>query len=329
MRKMRIGRLISGGLITNYYCTSRCRHCLYNCSPQWPKDFIDAQTALHALTLMRDKGCRAIHIGGGEPLLRPRRLAAVLDSAVQARVVVEYVETNCSWYKDVGSARDILSGLKNRGLSTLLVSISPFHNEAIPFNKTKGVMEACQQAGIGVFPWSADFLQDISVFESNRPHGLEEYQARFGNRYLQSVLDRYWIHMGGRALELFRPIVTLQSAEHIWQTNPGGCAKELSDTTHFHMDLFGHYIPGLCAGLAIRAEDLNQPLNPNDYPILTGLYHTGIRGLTKMAQGKGFEPQKDGYVNKCDLCTEIRGFLFENGDGGQNELKPEGFYRYQ
>jgi len=36
--KLKIGRLASGGIITNYFCTSTCRHCLYNCSPRWEKN---------------------------------------------------------------------------------------------------------------------------------------------------------------------------------------------------------------------------------------------------------------------------------------------------
>ena len=329
MRKYKIGQFLSGGLITNYYCTSRCRHCLYNCSPKWPKDYIDAQTAMHALTVIRDKGCRAVHIGGGEPLLRPHQLADVLESATRMGVAVEYVETNCAWFKDPESALDLLSGLKKSGLKTLLVSISPFHNETVPFFKTQGVLEACHRAVVGVIPWSADFVKDLSAFASGRPHAFEEFEARFGSRYLQAVLKRYWIHMGGRALELFRPIVALKSAEHILQTNRGGCATELTDTTHFHVDLFGHYIPGLCAGLAIKAADLNRWLHPDDYPILTRLYRSGIRGLVDYARSRGFKPLKAGYVNKCDLCTEIRVFLFENSDAGQDELKPEGFYRHR
>jgi len=35
-----IGRLVSGGIITNYFAPSPARHCLYNCSPHWAKDYI-------------------------------------------------------------------------------------------------------------------------------------------------------------------------------------------------------------------------------------------------------------------------------------------------
>ena len=37
-----IDRLRSGGLISNYFCTSSCKHCLYYCSPQLDKLFIDS-----------------------------------------------------------------------------------------------------------------------------------------------------------------------------------------------------------------------------------------------------------------------------------------------
>ena len=43
------------------------------------------------------------------------------------------------------------------------------------------------------------------------------------------------------------------------------------------MDLFGNYIPGLCAGLAIRGEDLGTPLREQDYPVLQRLYTQGDR----------------------------------------------------
>ena len=36
-----IDRLHSGGVITNYYCTSSCGHCLYFCSPKWKKEYIE------------------------------------------------------------------------------------------------------------------------------------------------------------------------------------------------------------------------------------------------------------------------------------------------
>ena len=327
MKEFAIRRLMSGGIITNYFCTSTCKHCLYNCSPQWEKQYISPQTAQKNLQAVCSLGCRSVHIGGGEPLLRPDDLAAVLETATGLGVSVEYVETNSSWFKDNSSAEALLKGLRKQGLNTLLVSISPFHNEHIPFYKVKGVIEAAGDAGVGIFPWVTDFVADLSQFDPHKTHTLVEFSDVYGRDYLLQVLQRYWIHMGGRALKTYRSLLGKKSFQQILGGNPGGCSAELSDTSHFHIDLFGNYIPGLCSGLSISIQDLGKPLSDETYPILTTLYHHGVRGLVKMAEDLvGFSPQKDLYINKCDLCTEVRTFLVQNDYSSSDELKPKEFY---
>ena len=110
-------------------------------------------------------------------------------------------------------------------------------------------------------------------------------------------------------------------------TNAGSCATELLSTGHFHLDLFGNYIPGLCSGLSIARDDLGKPLPAEKYPVLTALFHEGIRGIFKMALEKfDYTPAKENYINKCDLCTEIRSFFVQNDLGGDAELNPKDFY---
>jgi hypothetical protein len=54
---------------------------------------------------------------------------------------------------------------------------------------------------------------------------------------------------------------------------------------------------------------------------------TGICGLLDFASREyGFEPAKNGYINKCDLCTEIRFFLVAKGFDHSQELGPGEFY---
>jgi hypothetical protein len=318
---------MSGGIITNYFCTSRCGHCLYNCSPQWEKEYITPQTAEKNLRAVRSLGCRSVHIGGGEPLLRPEGLAAVLKIAEDLGVAVEYVETNSSWFKDSRSAEAFLTDLHARGLDTLLVSISPFHNEHIPFFKVKGVIEAARHAGVGIFPWVTDFVSDLSQLDPHKTHSLAEFSKLFGRDYLLQVLERYWIHMGGRALMTYGPLMGDKSYQQILDESPANCYDELSSTSHFHIDLFGNYIPGLCSGLAIARGHLGKPLSDESYPILTTLGRHGIRGLVKMAaEDLGYIPQKDLYINKCDLCNEVRTYMALNNYWDSTELKPEEFY---
>ena len=327
MAEFVIKKLRSGGLITNYFCTASCKHCLYNCSPQWEKRYIGPETAGKIFEKIRSLGCRSVHIGGGEPLLRSGKLGTVLEVASEVGISIEYVETNSSWFKDPDSATTLLSRLHEQGLNTLLVSISPFHNESIPFFKVKGVLEAAQQVGVGIFPWVTDFISDLSQFDPGKTHSLQEYQQLFDKNYLMQILQRYWIHLGGRALETFRPLLGDKNCPQVLDENPGGCAAELTDTSHFHIDLFGNYIPGLCSGLAIWKDDLGTPLSMEKYPILVNLYLNGIGGLFEFArENYGFSPQKTNYINKCDLCTEIRTYLIKNDYDESNELSPVEFY---
>ncbi|MDX1709408.1 MAG: hypothetical protein R3274_12465, partial [Desulfobacterales bacterium] len=235
--------------------------------------------------------------------------------------------TNSSWFKDQDSAVAMLSQLRQKGLQTLLVSISPFHNEYIPLAKMKGVVDAARKTGMGIFPWISDFLGDLSELDATGTHSLAEYEALFGEKYIKRLPQRYWIHLGGRALKTFRPYLAQNSAEQILDENAGNCATELTNTGHFHFDLFGNYIPGLCAGLSIKSEDLSQPLEADQYPVLSTLFAIGIRGIYKMAaEAFDFRPAKKRYINKCDLCTEIRSLFVQHNFGGHFELHPKEFY---
>ena len=325
MKEFRIPRLAAGGVITNYHCTSSCRHCLYACGPKRKKDYIDRDTLEENLRKIKSMGCRSVHVGGGEPFLNEDGLAMVLETCASQGVCVEYVETNSSWYRDEPRARQLLGSLRKLGLSTLLVSMSPFHAEHIPFFKVKGVVEACRRTGVGVFAWSSEFYPEIDALGDEKTHRLSEFAERYGSDYLDRIPSRYWVHFGGRAVETFAPVFGLKLLEQILSENRGGC-RELADTSHFHLDLHGHYIPGLCSGLAAERDDLGKPLSPGKYPLLTTLYSSGISGLLDMAaEDFGFAPE-NAYFSKCHLCLSIRKYLAEKPGFDTVELRPEGFY---
>ena len=321
-----ISHLVSGGLITNYSCPSRCRHCLYRSGPRWPRHYMDRATALENLRAVRALGCRAVHVGGGEPFLDPEGLMAVLDGAREAGVRVEYVETNGSWYRDHREACTRLEGLAERGVDTLLVSISPLHNEHIPFSRVQGVVRACRDVGMRVFPWVADFVPEIERLDPDKPHPLEEYERVYGPGYVRRLPNRYWIAPGGRALETFGPFQPLHPVEELAAL--GGC-RELARADHFHLDLYGNYVPGLCAGLSVRREDLGSPLDPQRYPVITALYAGGVGALVDWAARRfGYRPARDAYPWKCALCYEVRRFLVVERGVSSPELQPAGHYRY-
>lgn len=326
MKPLTIDSLLSGGLIVNYRCSSACAHCLYASSPRREADYIDEATARFTLSAVRDLGCRSVHIGGGEPFLDFEGLKRVLAAARDVDVGIDYVETNSSWFHDPETARRRLNELHGLGLTTLLLSISPFHNEFIPFRKVLGVMDACRECGMGIFPWIGDFAPEISSLDTNKTHSLEEYAATFGAGYVHSLPGRYGLIPGGRALETYRDAKPGRPAAAV-ANDRSECAR-LLNTTHFHVDLFGNYVPGFCTGLAIRVDDLGRSLDPAKYPVLTRLHAGGVKALLAWAEEEqGYNPLRgDGFVSGCDLCQDIRRFLVLRDDMVFPELSPSGFY---
>lgn len=324
--EMRLESLDAGGVITNYHCTARCAHCLYNCGPEREISYLSERDAESIFSLIRSFGCRSVHVGGGEPLLNLKGLKKVLAAADRAGVGLDYVETNCSWYVDEKTTLRIFSELADHGLRTLLVSISPFHNESIALVKVRGVLASCRKAGIDVFPWSGYFLNELSSLDESRPHSLDEMMDYFGPHYLGDVRRRYWMHPGGRALTVLRALSQTYPAEEIVGQNPESCRRDLADASHFHIDLYRTYIPGLCSGIAFPSGLLGTTLDKNRFRVLSVLWTEGVGGLYGWARKEyGFTPRRDGYSSKCDLCNNIRGYLAETGNVFE-ELQPPGYY---
>ena len=163
MTPLSYSRLQSGGLITNYICSSACAHCVYRSSPRRQRGYIDADTAAAVFRAVGALGCRSMHIGGGEPFLDLDGLRQVLMAARTEGMGIDYIETNSSWFRDEDAAVALLRDLRRLDCDTLLVSIDPFHNAHIPFRKVKGVMRACRRAGMGIFPWMMEFYDEVDA----------------------------------------------------------------------------------------------------------------------------------------------------------------------
>ncbi len=252
-------------------------------------------------------------------------LCDILRESRKADIGIEYIETNASWFSDPNSSRKILESLGNEGLYALLVSMSPFHNEYIPYCKTQGILEAAAEAGIHTIPWIEQLKEDLLSFDVHTPHSLQEYIDKFGQDYVMQLPSRYWIYFCGRALNTYRPLLQTLSLEDILKYNPGTCRKELLNTSHFHTDHYGYYIPKLCIGIAIDLEDLPGPLDRKRYPLIYLLAEKGISGLYHFAmETYGFVPQRNAYLGKCDLCDEIRSFLSQQESF--TELHPDEYY---
>ena len=319
--KVHIGELYGGGLVLGYSCSSRCRHCLYGCGPHrrdgGAPDRLDAildqlaEVAPHA----------RYHIGGGEPFLNLTLVEHAVRGLGERGLHLEYIETNASWVRSRKHAEETLAGLAAAGLRCVLVSVSPFHAEFVPYARTRDLIAAARDVlPGGAFVWIPDFIPDLERGNVERTFDLEGLLAERGDRFALGLADRYGLVLGGRA---GRYAATHGQARPWRQfSNETTCRSRLSDTGHFHVDLDGLYVPGLCAGIALPLDEVPGELDLTRYPALAALVSGGPAALVEVASELGFEPLAT-YSAPCDLCTHVRGFLHRAGFAG---LGPAAYY---
>jgi len=86
-------------------------------------------------------------------------------------------------------------------------------------------------------------------------------------------------------------------------------------TGHFHVDMFGYFIPPRCTGIRIPLQEAVEGIPAGKYPAFEALYSGGISALLGLAKQNGFSPAGEGYPSECNLCFHIRHFLSEKGFG--------------
>lgn len=310
-----------GGIIMNYACSARCAHCLYASAPQRQKDYMDGDTARRVLDALDAQGLKVVHIGGGEPFLRSEELIAFCALAKRRGFAIDYIETNSSWAADDEKTLDTLRRLKDEGVDTLLLSISPYHIEHVPLERVKALMAACRKAGMAIFPWRREFWQELNALGPGR-HSRAELEQKYGADYWEEAARRYGVGLGGRARETYAPGRRHRSADEV-KHQP---CRELFNVGHFHMDCYGQYIPSGCTGLGIAVEDLWQ-LPRGKYPLIEALHEGGVAVLMDWAQREyGFVPAPGGYLDGCHLCAHIREYLALDTDCAAPELHPADYY---
>ncbi len=325
-----------GGIVLGYRCNSRCRHCLYACGPHRRDGGVPpdgdgvAPSAVERLVelLARSPMRKAVfHVGGGEPFLDPDLLCRVLSLSAEAGLRVEYVETNAFWASDEESTSSMLERVSRAGCRSLLVSLSPFHAEFVPWRRPLGAASAASgKLPGGAFLWLSAFVEDLREWPPDEVIDWGRFCASRDSRWKESLLRRYGLVQGGRAGRFAAVEAGVRlSASAAAAASP--CRGRLADTTHFHVDTAGYYVPGLCAGLQVPLEETLEAggIVLDGYPLLEALWRGGAGAALELARGYGFRAS-DSYSSPCDLCTHIRFHLYAVARGEFPELGPPGFY---
>ena len=313
-----IERLRHGGIMTNYQCNAACRHCLYACSPERSGGYITSQKAKEICDLLRDGGCASVHIGGGEPFLDIDGLVMLLQTARNAGITVAYVETNAFWVEDESRAAKYLRAIKAAGADTLCISLDPFHAEYVPAALPVKLADVCRRVGFGYFLWQDKYRRLLSRLDA--PHKAQtraQLERQLSPDYILETAQSYGLGMGGRALSIEAEYGTPWPLIDIIKKRP---CRNLLSSGHFHVDLYGRYVPPGCTGIAIPLAEAMNGVPYGKYPAFDALVEGGVEALLDLAQGLGFMVEAD-YTSACALCFHVRHWL--SGQGSCPELDAE------
>ena len=321
---IKIERLYHCGIMPNYECSAACRHCLYACSPARNEGYMNREQAEKVCRDLRAGNCRSVHIGGGEPFLDFDGLLTLLAVLQKFDIAVDYIETNASWAENEADVERKLSELKKAGADTLCISLDPYHAEFIPYGLPLRLAQVCREVGFGYFIWKEQFYRVLKNADSTKALSRSELEAKLGCDYIYETAKAYGLRPGGRATNIFRKNSKLYPLETLLKkASPSAKCEGLLDTNHFHVDLFGRFIPPGCTGYAIPLDELLEGLKPGKYPAFEASLTGGSVKLFELASKNGFVPDSDGYVSRCEACFFMRKFLSQKE--GFPELDAEFF----
>ena len=222
--------------------------------------------------------------------------------------------------------------LRDAGLGAVLVSVSPFHQAAIPLKRALETISAARTVfGAGrVMVYQSDWLPELSRRGLGERVPLERYLAEYGKeRAGLHLWMNYGLISGGRAGYRLGEWIPKRPAESFQAEN---CTEELLHAQHSHLDLYGNFIPAFCGGIRLgdwhALEEVVNRIRKGDVPPMIALLAgEGPYGLFMQARDEhGYQPLEEGYAGKCHLCVDVRKHLLDGG-AYPDTMHPRQFYQ--
>lgn len=299
-------------LLYTYQCTIRCRHCCFGCAADRPRVHMSTDQAVRNLIALHRLG-RVIHIAGGECMMVWADLVDVLFRAQAAGAGPHFVETNCSFATDDSIVSERLDVLQHAGVSGILMSACPFHQEFVPAENVLRVRRQAWERFGRENVWCSD-----APDETIRSYvGVSADDAR-----LREHVRRSPPMMVGTAHRELRRFLDTYPTDSVppgrgWRSAHTGasCAAEFEADTiwEIHIDPYDNIQTncGVILGNA-RTDDpvalmKNGPENANAVARL--LADGGPAALAAFARDEFGYTIPERVVSKCDLCYSVRQFL--------------------
>ena len=136
--------------VVTYACTGRCKHCSEgdhtNCG-----EHIDPQIAADTVRkIAAEYDIKTVMTFGGEPLLYPDAVYAIMTAAKEQNIPKRQVITNGYFSKNADRIREVAEQLAACGVNHLLLSVDAFHQETIPLDVVKQFASEAKACGIPI-----------------------------------------------------------------------------------------------------------------------------------------------------------------------------------
>lgn len=134
--------------VVTYACTGRCKHCSEGdhiaCG-----EHIDPRIAADAVKkISAAYDIQTVMTFGGEPLLYPDVVYAIMDAARESCVPKRQIITNGYFSKNPESIREVANRLAECGVNDILLSVDAFHQEYIPLDTVRLFAAEVQKTGV-------------------------------------------------------------------------------------------------------------------------------------------------------------------------------------
>jgi hypothetical protein len=147
-----------------YACTGRCKHCAEG-DHKTQGERIDPELAADAVRrIAAVYDIKTVMTFGGEPLLYPDAVYAIMNAAVEMRVPRRQVITNGCFSTKPETMREVAQRLCACGVNDLLLSVDAFHQETLPLDV---VYAFAKEAGACGIPMRLSPAWLVSVEDDN------------------------------------------------------------------------------------------------------------------------------------------------------------------
>ena len=136
--------------VVTYACTGKCKHCSEgdhsSCGER-----IDPQIATDAVRKIAvEYDIQTVMTFGGEPLLYPDAVYAIMTAAKELNIPRRQIITNGYFSKNAEKIREVTERLAACGVNDLLLSVDAFHQETIPLEVVTQFAAEVKACGIPI-----------------------------------------------------------------------------------------------------------------------------------------------------------------------------------